>query len=82
MDRDAVSTKLAMAQEAEITNMLKSELKTMTDAVLATFKREGPLRISHFRRVSEAYGLPMPTFGDVNTQLKCIKDNTDHVYVG
>ena len=54
----------------------------MTDPVKATFKREGPLRIGHFRRVSEAYGLPMPSFGDVNTQLKCIKDNTDHVYVG
>ena len=62
--------------------MLKSELKTMTDPVKVTFKREGPLRIDHYKCVAEAYGLPMAQFGDVNTQLKCIKDNTEQVYVG
>ena len=71
-----------MARKLEITNMLKSELKTMIDPVKATFKREGPLRIGHFRRVADAYGLPMPYFGDEKTQLKCIKDGTKHVYVG
>ena len=52
-------TGFAEAQKSEIDNMLKSELKTTTNPVKATFKREGPLRIEHFRRVAEAFGLPM-----------------------
>ena len=51
--------KFSEAQKSEINDMLKSELKTMSDPVKAAFKREGPLHIDHFRRVAETYGLPM-----------------------
>ena len=60
--------------------MLQSELRTMSDAVKAAFKREGPLRISHFKSVAKAFDLPMPSFG--KTQLRCVKDTTGNVLVG
>ena len=54
----------------------------MSPEVKATFRREGPLSINHFRKVHSIYELPMPEFDDSKTRVCCVKDDYGNYIIG